>query len=343
LFLSIIEISQAYFGRKILQVNSSSDTSQPSFIALLCVIAVLTIVLVIIIIILYCRYYSHRKRISKDPQEHPNKFRRIFCIENNPQSTVPVSITRTSTSSSSHSVKSFKNLFSNPQERHQIPSVNTLPSRHLQQTTIDAYFKDLTLFPSGVIDIKQLNSYLFIDLHSTSSETYPDNVFKQFTNNTITNDYETSTEHANQRKHRAALPLKRSQAPRFLMRERYLPTNLPKLPQLRHATMQQQRYLYGMNDSNSTSQSLPSTKIFTTKNDYDDSHSYHMNQNQILQTIKEERPSVHSPYPLHYEDEPYGFEIISTSLDDESDIQIPSKSSPIINNRTAFMNDSIIV
>jgi hypothetical protein len=212
------------------------------------------------------------------------------------------------------------------------------------------------------MDVQQLNSYLFIDLHSTSSETFPDNVSKQFLNNTITSDYNTSTEdesqrkprfyHKNQQRRRSTLALKRSHNPRFLMRERSLSHHLHQLPQLRQLTTQQQRHLFGPDDTNNSSttmmnQDLQSTTISTTTDDYDDSHAYNVNQHQIMQTIKEEKPFIvqqHSPHlSFQYEKKPYFFELVSTSRDDYTDIQTLYKSSPMIDKQMTYINDSTIV
>jgi hypothetical protein len=126
------------------------------------------------------------------------------------------------------------------------------------------------------------------------------------------------------------------------MRERSLPNNLQILPQLRQMITQQQR----TNDSNDSSTTimnddLQSTNISTTTDDYDDSHAYHVNQQQVIQTMKEHKTPYSSEF--HYEQEPYLFEIVSTSRGDDSDLQMPYKSVPIRNNGPAYMNDSIIV
>ncbi len=342
----IVETFQSRFGRKLLQTNSSFDASQPSFIALLSIIGILTVALVITIIILCYRYYSYRERKSK-PR---HKRRRISSVENNQQTIVPASITPPS--ASFYSGRSSEQLLSD--QRRQNLSINTLPSRRLEQSVVDAYLNDLHSFQPATIDVKQLNSYLFIDLHSTSSETFPNNI--------RTSEYSTSTEDENQRKHRyylknqqrhrSTLKAKRSHDPRFLMRERALPSNLHSLPQLRQITTRQQRHLFGLNDTDNSSMTignpdLQSTTISTTTEDYDDSHAYNVKQNQILQTIKEEKSFFTQQYfPdsfLHYEEEPYFFEIVSTSRDDSSEIQIPYISSPIISDRMTYINDSIIV
>ena len=328
--------SVKYFRRKLLQTNSSTfTTSQPAFIALLTVIIILTVALVIIIIILCYRYYSHRERRLR--RRH-RKHRR-----DNQQSPNPVSITPTP--ASSYSGRSTEQLLSDP--RTQNLSINTLPSRRLQQSLLDAYLNDLNSCQPATIDVKQLNSYLFIDLHSTSSET--------FRNTTKTSGYQTSTDDNShqrqpryQRRHRSTI----AHHPRFLMRERTLPKTLQPLPQLRQMTSQQQRRLFGDDDTiNSTTTvtnpDLQSTTMSTTTEEYDESHAYNVKQNQMLQTIKEERPFTIERYlpstSFPYQREPYLFEIVSTSRDDSSDIQMPHRSSPIPGNRIVYMNNSIIV
>jgi hypothetical protein len=170
----------------------------------------------------------------------------------------------------------------------------------------------------------------------------------------MTSGYNTSNEDENQPKHRyyikhqqqrrSTLTSKRLHNARFLIRERSLPNNLPNLPQLRPIITRQQKRLFGLDDTDNSSTTIfthdaQSTIISTTTtDDYDDSHSYHVNQKRIMETIKEEKPSS-----LPYEQEPRFFERVSTSRDDYSDIQIPYKFSPMIENRIAFIDDSIIV
>jgi len=152
-----------------------------------------------------------------------------------------------------------------------------------------------------------------------------------------------------QQQHRSTLTSKRLQNSRFILRERSLPNNLSKLPQLREATTRKQRHLYGLDDTNNSSMTIvnpdvQSTSISTSTDDYDDSHAYHVNQNRIMQTIKEEKPFIdYRDSSSRYEKEPHFFEIVSTIRDDYSDIHIPYKSSPIIGNRIVYIDDSIIV
>jgi hypothetical protein len=222
-----------------------------------------------------------------------------------------------------------------------------IPSRRLQQSMMDAYLNDFNSFQPNIIDPKQLNSYLFIDLHSTSSETFPDNNTKKYPHdNTTTSGYDTSTgnEDKTQRR-RSTLALKRSNGARFLMREKSLPSTLVKLPQLRR---QQKHHLFGIRDNNSssttisnTNQDLLSTNFPTTTDDYDENHSYHVNQSYMMDTIEEEKPVI-----IH---QPYFFEKVSTNRGDDSDmpnyeeLPIPLNFPSNIGDGIAYINDSIIV
>ncbi|CAF1066255.1 unnamed protein product [Rotaria sp. Silwood1] len=362
------EVFQSRYGRKILQTDSSSssfDTSQPSFIALLCLISILTLAFVIIVIILCYRHYSHQERKFKCQYKPSNKFKKNFSVENNQQLIVPITMTPTS----AYSVRSTDQLFSIYYEPDQTLSIDKLPSRCIQQPIIDAYLNDLNSFQPSKLDVKQLKSYLFIDLHSTSSETYPDNMSKEFKNNTITTTYNKSIENENQRiyyeylkqqkQRRSILKLKQSSNPRFIMRERSLPNNLHRLPQLRQTSSikQQQRNLFQHNNINSSTatiinQDLQSNHVSNITDDYDNSHAYHVNQNQIMQTINEEKPSnipqyfshtFVSPFRLHYNQEPCCFEKVSTSHGDDSDIELPYQSFPTLGKGITYINDSILV
>jgi len=223
---------------------------------------------------------------------------------------------------------------------------------------IDAYLNDFNSFQPKLIDPNQLNSYLFVDLHSTSSETFPSSNIKKHSNDhTTTSGYDTSTGgedrnhknpvryrrrrryyHRQRQRRRSTLALKRSYGPRFLMRERSLPNNVIKLPQLR------QRHLFEIRDNNSSSttsnnnQDLIST---LTTDDYDESHAYHVNQSRMMDTIEEEKPlNMHQPY---------FFEMVSTYRGDDSDmpnyedLPRPLKSPSNIGDGIAYVNDSIIV
>ncbi|CAF1291181.1 unnamed protein product [Rotaria sordida] len=360
------EFSQSHYSRKILQTDSSSsssfDISQPSFIALLCIISILTFVFIIIVIIFCYRHYSHQGRIFKCRHKHDNKYKNTLSIQNNQQSIIPISITPIS----AYSVRSTEHLFSNYYEHDQTSSIDRLPSRRLQQSIIDAYLNDLNSFQTSKLDVNQLKSYLFIDLHSTSSETSPDNISKIFSNN---NTYDKSIENENQRKYheylkqqrrRSTLKLKQSYNSRFIMRERSLPNNLHQLPQLRQINIQQQQqqqqknlFQKNNNNNNNNIRTIINQDLQSNiTDDYDSSHAYHVNQNHIMQTINEEKPSMipqnfpHSsvsPFRLHYDQEPYLYEKVSTSHGDDSDIEIPYQSFPILRNGIIYTNDSIIV
>jgi hypothetical protein len=237
-----------------------------------------------------------------------------------------------------------------------------IPSRRLQQSMMDAYLNDFHSFQPKTIDPKELNSYLFIDLHSTSSETVPDKMTKKYPNDcTTTSGYDTSTggedrnyknsirnrrrRYYNQQRQRrrSTLALKRSHGPRFLMRERSLPNTILKLPQLR-----QQRDLFDIKNNNNTSttttntnQDLISTNFSITTDDYDESHAYRVNQSRITNPIAKEKPSLPQ--------QPYFFEMVSTYRGDDSDmpnyevLPKPIRSLPIKGDGIAYINDSILV
>ncbi|CAF3499563.1 unnamed protein product [Rotaria socialis] len=378
--------SESRFGRQTLQDNSSSssfNSSQPTFIALMCVIIFLLICIVVVITIMCYRHYS-RKNVSKRRQRIENKFRNVLNYQQaSDQAHLASSITPSS--ASSYSLPSSRHLCPNnrpisiqQKQQHQQnsslgQSISTLPSmipsRRLQQSIMDAYLNDFDTVQPATADSKQLNSYLFIDLHSTSSETFPDAVAKQYPNdNTTTSGYDTSTcgedrnykssfqnrrrrrlrYYYNQRqRRRSTMGLKRPNGPRFLMRERSLPNALSKLPQLR-----QHSHLFDMRDPNSssttsnTNQDHISTNFSITTDDYDDSHAYHVNSARIMNTIEEEKPSV-----IHQSlsRQPYLFEMVSTYCGDDSDMPNyehmprPLKSSSLTGDGIAYVNDSIIV
>ncbi len=366
-----------------MQDNSSStfSPSQPSFIALICVIAILLVAIIATITIFCYRHCSYRQH-AKKRQKIRDKFRRVL---NNQQSTDQTHLASsiTPSSASSHSIRSSRRFSSHHhhpaiQSQQQTSSLDQgistlpsiMPSHRLQQSMMDAYITDFNSFQPKPIDLKQLNSYLFIDLHSTSSETCPDTISKQYPNdNTTTSGYDTSTggedrytknsflnrrrrryyHHRQRQQRRSTKPLKRSLGPRFLMRERSLPSTLVKLPQLR-----QQRHSFGIGNNNSSStnsnnnQDLLSTNLSTTTttDDYDESHAYHVQRSRIMNTIEEEKPSV-----IHKSSskQPYFFEMVSTHRGDDSDMpnyedmRLPFKSSPIIADGISYVNDSIIV
>ena len=280
----------------------------------------------------------------------------------------------TPSSTSSYSIRSTQQLFpvrptETPQQISSLgQSITTLPSmvpsRRLQQSMMDAYLTDFHSLQPTNNDPKQLNSYLFIDLHSTSSETFPSMNSKKYPNdNSTTSGYDTSTGgeekhrktslryrrrrrsyHHQKQRRRSTLALKRTNAPRFLMRERSLPNNLIKLPQLR----QQSNHFFDLRDNHSSNtlsnnhQDLISTNLSLTTDDYDDSHAYHIHPSSIMDTIEEEeKPSI-----IH---QPHFFEMVSVHRGDESDMpnyeDLPrsEKTSRHIGDGIAYINDSIIV
>lgn len=377
--------SQSRYGRKLLQDNSSSsfNASQPVFIALICIIAFLTVAIVVAIIILCYRYHSHKKRRLIKRHRIQNKFRNVL---NNQQSSdqahLASSITPSSVSSyslpSSGNVICTDNRLAQIQQPHPPPqntslgqSVSTLPSmipsRRLQQSILDAYLNDFDIIQPTTMDQKQINSYLFIDLHSTSSETFPDPNLKPYPNdNTTTSGYDTSTcgedknyktslrnrrrrrfNYNQRQRRRSTMGLKRSNGPRFLMRERSLPNTLTRLPQLRR-----QIELLNMKDSNTSTttsnanQDHISTNLSITTDDYDDSHAYRVNSTRAMNTIEEEKPVV---VQRSFSRQPYLFEMVSTYCGDDSDMinyeDIPRqlKSPTISGDGVAYVNDSIIV
>ena len=347
-------------GRRLLEENTSSSftVSQPSFIALISIIVALVVAIIIAILILCYRHYAHRRHRLRQ------KFQGKRQIN---QSQLATSDTPSSTPT--YSIRSSRRLVSppppllHPTNSSLGHSISTIPSRRLQQSSINAYLTDMN---SNPLDPKQLNSYLFIDLHSTSSETFPVERFakKRIQEiNTTTSGYDTSTcgedktdhhsfkhrrrrlpYYQRQRRRSTTLAFKRSTAPRFLMRERSLPNHLLRLPQLRHQrrsmTLRDQR-----NSSRTTTinSDLISTSLSTTTDDYEDSHAYRVNR---MKTIEEEKISmINSPHIRPN----YFFEKVSTSRGDESDmviyddIPMPLKTSPKLADGIVYINDSIIV
>ncbi|CAF1608717.1 unnamed protein product [Rotaria magnacalcarata] len=361
-------VSRSFHGRKLLQINNSSSSlnvSEPTFIVLLCIIPILTIVLLIAITIFCYRYYFHHQTKLKNRYKYGSIFQKVSPKKNYQQPIIPISMTPTS--GSAYSVQSTEQLFSNRYEYDRTSSIDQLPSRRLQQSMIDAYLNDLHSFQPSQITIEQLKSYLFVDLHSTSSETLPDNMSKVTSDNTTTINFDRSTRNETQRKKhheylgqqqgRFTSQLKQPYNSRFIIRERLLPTNLRQLPQRRLQSTQKQGNLFrrdNINDSTSTTntQDFQSTNIINTIDDYQDTHAYHVNQNQIMQTIEEEKPSMipqcipRSVLPslhLRYYRTPYYFEKVSTSNADDSDIEVAFKTFPFMGKRIIYTNDTIIV
>ena len=228
---------------------------------------------------------------------------------------------------------------------------------------IDAYLNDYHSFQPTALNSKQLNSYLFIDLHSTSSDTFAERNSKKNSNdNTTTSGYDTSTggedksyknsfryrrrrSHNRQRqRRRSTLAFKRAHGPRFLMRERSLPNTLIKLPQLR-----QQNHLFDFRGQHSSStisnmnQDLLSSSFSVSTDDYNENHSYHIQPNRPMDIINEEEEKPSTKQQTCF------FEMVSTHRGDESDmpnyedLPRPFQSPCNIGNGIAYINESIIV
>ncbi|UJR13929.1 hypothetical protein I4U23_000934 [Adineta vaga] len=275
-----LQDGQVYIGRKLLQVNSPStsfNATQPIFIVLLCIVIVLAIVFLIIILFLYRRFYLLHKTTFEDPKKE-----------------IPIK-----------------------RVKYPIRPNDTSPSPQLQQTVTNTYVNDVSSLSLETMDVNQLHSYLYIDLHSTSSETFSDSFFQQINSKTPCR----SDSYFKQQHYQSNLAYKRSYGPRFLMRERNLSRNLRRLPQLRQATMQQQKNLYGLDDSDNSSTTNHSSTL------YSDRILMTYNRN-ILQNIEEE---------------PYVYEITSMSLSNESDHSNFYDYPSIKANQTVYMNDSILV
>ncbi|CAF1310118.1 unnamed protein product [Didymodactylos carnosus] len=178
----------------------------------------------------------------------------------------------------------------------------TLPSKRFQQSIMDAYLKDLQSFHPNAHP-RQMNSYLFIDLHSTSSETFPDGSGDYEASTTNTEDAIEAAPRTNnqngkyqkrilsgkkyRKQHRQKRFLNTNNGPRFLMRERQLPVHMLSLPQLRSiSNFQNNNTTTSINTINQDS-SLTSTEFSSTDDDFDNSHAYHLNQNQ-MKAIEEE-------------------------------------------------------
>ena len=350
---NILASVQSRYGRQILQQNTSFDASQPAFIALITIIAVLVVAIIIAISILCYRYCSHRKH---------SKHRRV------PLDQAHLAESNTPSSSSSYSIRSTQQTYprrptdptqqvsSLGQSTHTLPSM--IPSRRLQQSMMDAYLNDFHTLQPTTIDPKQLHPYLFIDLHSTSSETVPDANAKKYSNeNSTTSGYDTSTggeernrpnsfryrrrrrSYHRQQRRRSNLAFKRTHTGRFLMRERSLPSTLNKLPQLRQRSNRLFNFPADQSSSNTSNpnQDFLSTNLSLTTDNYDDTHAYHISESRLMDTIEEERVV---PIP-----QPGFFEMVSIHRGDESDLaQYEDLStSHFRGNGIAYINESIIV
>lgn len=359
------------YGRKILQTNSSSTSfnpAQPAFIALYCIISLLTIALLITIIIFCYGYFSRRENDFDNRYRDMRRLKRRSVIRNSPhQPILPISMTPTS--GSAYSTRSTEQLLSNRYNSNHTASMDRLPSRRFQQSMIDAYLNDLHSFQPSELDVEQLNSYLFVDLHSTSSETLPDNTSKLVNDNTIrhntidmSSDNEHNKKHLNyfqqsQQQGRSFLKPKQPYSARFVMRERSLPNNLNRLPELRYKNLEQLGNLFQLNDTNSSTyttntQYLQSSDARHPIHDDEDSHVYHVQRNQMMQMINEKKPATtlqHPPQPVssplhcYCNRNLYYFEKVSTSNADDSDIEVLYTNFPDMNNGSIYMNNTIIV
>ncbi|CAF0773815.1 unnamed protein product [Didymodactylos carnosus] len=174
-----------------------------------------------------------------------------------------------------------------------------LPSQRYQQSIMNAYLTDLQSFHPN-INPREMNNYLFVDLHSTSSETFPDGSadYEASTTTNIDDAIETVAHINNQnpkysrrniwgKNDRKQRHLNAVDQPRFLMRERQLPVNMLSLPQLRSLNIfQNDNTTTSINTLNQNSSST-STEFSVTDDDFDNSHFYHVNQNP-MKIIKEE-------------------------------------------------------
>lgn len=355
-YLHILASTQSRYGRQILQQNTSFDASQPAFVALITIIAVLVVAIVIAISILCYRYCSHRKH---------SKHRRVpldqahLAESNTPSSSSSYSIRSTQQTYPHRSKDPTQQVSSLGQSTHTVPSM--IPSRRLQQSMMDAYLNDYHTLQPTTIDPKQLHPYLFIDLHSTSSETVPDANARRFSNeNSTTSGYDTSTggeeksrpnsfryrrrrrSYRQQRqRRRSALAFKRTHTARFLMRERSLPSNLLKLPQLRQRSHRLFNFPADQSSSSTSNlnQDFLSTHLSLTTDNYEDNHAYHISDSGMMDTIEEEQRVAPIPQAGF-------FEMVSVHRGDESDMaqyEVPTYSSHFRGNGIAYINESIIV
>ena len=348
----------SWHRRKLLQATTSStlNSSQASFIALICVIGVLSLAIVIMVIFLCCRYHSFKGKKYKPPKKYPQV---LSYPENHLPSAVPISVTPSS--ASPYTNRSDDRLISKrPPPRS---SVSTSPSRRQQNSTMDAYLNDQNIYEPVTLDPQHLNSFLFVDLHSTSSETFPETYSRHMmqhhppnTNNTTTSGYHTSIGDEQGRRQRLAngLPhrswrrptlsdVKSSNKSRFVMRERSLPNTLSRLPQLRQQIVQTENSLTTVNPE------LLSTDLSLTTDDYDDSHAYHVHQKDE-EAPTPFHPHFHrprSPHLLYQDQKQHLFEVVSIYRGDDSDMPVPppSQATSIATGGqgTAFVNQSILV
>ena len=157
----------------------------------------------------------------------------------------------------SYRQRTYSDALKNQHSSPATPSVYTVhaSSIGLQESTLATYLNSSHSFCPMTLDAKQWNSYLFIDLHSTSSDTGVETIDD--------------------------LPS------RFLMRERSLPADLRHLPQLRSKI--EHEHSSDRNASSTITDNLDgsSTLISIATDDMNDSRTYHHHQQRIMQTVQE--------------------------------------------------------
>ena len=194
---------------------------------------------------------------------------------------------------------------------------------------MDAYLNDQNIYEPVTLDPQHLNSFLFVDLHSTSSETFPETYSRHMMQHHPANTNNTTTNGLPYRSWRR--PTLSDVKARFVMRERSPANTLSRLPQLRQQIVQIENGGEAQDNSLTTlNPELLSTDLSLTTDDYDDSHAYHVHQHQnpLMQKIDEEAPTTF--HPLYQDEKQRLFELVSIYRGDDSDA--PS-----------FVNRSILV
>jgi hypothetical protein len=261
----------------------------------------------------------------------------------------------------------------NDHEQVATTRTNIRTSRVNESSTLDAFLNDLHVNQPASLDPTHLNSLLFIDLHSTSSETYPETNSTATTNhrhteNTSrsTGDYHRSIDNGNctNMAHRHSLPHRSwhrttasyptrtlSYGQRFLVRERSLPYHLQQLPQLRR---QHQTYHGDIIDDDSSSSVTTTTTNSSLPMNHDDSsvdddaRLYYGVRTMIPQanysTMFQSRfDRQFVMYPRYSMQIPYLSEFLSINRDDENDLLDLSSSTVRRHSDNIQLNDSIIV
>ena len=137
---------RSHVGRRfLLQVNSSTTSFDPSQPVFIVLLCIIAILSILFIIIIV--FLCRVLRIHRE-----------LKIPNTPDTT-------------------HEEIFANRKDL----SNATSPLPRSQHT----YVNDISSLSLETTDVNKQNSYLFIDLHSTSSETYPDYKYRQSTNNQI--------------------------------------------------------------------------------------------------------------------------------------------------------------